>query len=77
MQLCSYLIERQHQAMDQYLTSWSSPHAVVSQDLDLVGLSGALQPNPPVSDTATREMMKNLKTEVQERLLRLQRTLFI
>ena len=57
VQLCSYLIERQHQAMDLYL---SSP-------------TGCLMEPENVPDTMTTEAMKAIRTEVGQRIVCLQR----
>jgi hypothetical protein len=56
VQLCSYLIDRQHQAMDLYL---SSP-------------VGRLLGPETVPDTTTTEAMKAIRTEVGQRILGLQ-----
>ena len=69
VQLCSYLIKRQHQAVDVYLSPQPS-----SQQHDL---SKSHWPTPPSSTTASREMMSELKMEVQQRLTRLRQTLRI
>ncbi|KAL6716652.1 hypothetical protein ACLMJK_006220 [Lecanora helva] len=67
VQLCSYLIERQNQAVDVYLSSSRSPP--VSQQ----------HPSHEVfrSNTADQEAMSELKVEIQQRLERLRQTLRI
>ncbi|CAO1600136.1 hypothetical protein XANCAGTX0491_003839 [Xanthoria calcicola] len=68
VQLCSYLIERQHQAVDSYLSPVSPPPHEGS---------GSQQPNSPGSTTAHREVMTDLRMEVQQRLERLRQSLRI
>ncbi|KAL8765377.1 MAG: hypothetical protein Q9209_007525 [Squamulea sp. 1 TL-2023] len=72
VQLCAYLIERQHQAVDLYLTPLSLPLSLQQQDG-----SGFQQPGSPESTTAHKEVMVDLKMEVQQRLARLRQTLRI
>ncbi|KAL8790219.1 MAG: hypothetical protein Q9213_000750 [Squamulea squamosa] len=72
VQLCSYLIERQHQAVDLYLTPLSLPVSLQPQDS-----SGSQQPGSPGSTTAHKEVMVDLRMEVQQRLARLRQTLRI
>ncbi|KAL8721589.1 MAG: hypothetical protein Q9225_001753 [Loekoesia sp. 1 TL-2023] len=72
VQLCSYLIERQYQAVDLYLSPQSPPPSSQQHDL-----SSSHQPSPPGSTPANREAMNNLKMEVQQRLARLRQTLRI
>ncbi|KAJ5373056.1 hypothetical protein N7517_005062 [Penicillium concentricum] len=70
VQICSYLIERQNQAIGLYLSAESS---TVSPWQDLMAKS-----NRPVlqsPDTATREDMRCLEMELQQRLSRLQQIL--
>lgn len=74
VQLCSYIIERQHQAVDLCLSSQSSLRVPSSQELNLFGSD---QPVPPASDTAAREALRDLMVEVRQRLGRLQQTLCI
>ncbi|KAI4087022.1 MAG: hypothetical protein LQ344_007079 [Seirophora lacunosa] len=64
VQLCSYLIERQHQAVDLFLSSQQHEGP------------GSRQPTPPPSAT-NYDVMTDLKMEVQQRLCRLRRTLRI
>ncbi|KAL8754950.1 MAG: hypothetical protein Q9199_003989 [Rusavskia elegans] len=68
VQLCSYLIERQHQAVDAYLSPPSAPPHEGS---------GSQQPSSPGSTTAHREVMTDLRMEVQQRLGRLRLSLRI
>ncbi|KAL9592526.1 MAG: hypothetical protein Q9179_006631 [Wetmoreana sp. 5 TL-2023] len=65
VQLCSYLIERQHQAVDLYLFPPPLPP------------SSIFLPCPSAAATANREVMSDLKMEVQQRLIRLRQTLRI
>ncbi|KAI4182071.1 MAG: hypothetical protein L6R41_006222 [Letrouitia leprolyta] len=62
VQLCSYLIERQFQAVDWHL----SPRLPTPT---------SQQPTPPVSTTADPAVMDDLKIEVQQRMARLRETL--
>ncbi|KAL9007839.1 MAG: hypothetical protein Q9173_006975 [Seirophora scorigena] len=64
VQLCSYLIERQHQAVDLFLSSQQHEGP------------GSRQPSPPASST-NRDVMSDLILEVQQRLGQLRRTLRI
>ncbi|KAL9040733.1 MAG: hypothetical protein Q9180_001729 [Flavoplaca navasiana] len=68
VQLCSYLIDRQHQAVDSYL----SPPSLQHQDP-----SGSQQSSSPESTTAHRELMADLRMEIQQRLGRLRQSLRI
>ncbi|KAL8649676.1 MAG: hypothetical protein Q9226_005474 [Calogaya cf. arnoldii] len=68
VQLCSYLIERQHQAVDSYLSPLSAPPNEGS---------GSQQPSSPGSTSAHREVMTDLRMEVQQRLGRLRQSLRI
>lgn len=72
VQLCSYLTERQHQAMGGYLATQSPPTGLQWQDLVTSTPNQAAQSFP---DTTTGEEMMDMKTEVQQRLARLQQTL--
>ena len=72
VQLCSFLIKRQYQAVDLYLSPQFPP--LPSQQH---GLSDSYPPSPPLSTTGNREVMSDLKTEVQQRLVRLRQTLRI
>ena len=79
VELCSYLIERQHQAVDSCLAPQSplSPVSVsgpFSQKLDLSGSHQQVPPGP-VLDTADREVLNDLKNQVQQRLVHLRQTL--
>ncbi|KKK17012.1 hypothetical protein ARAM_003404 [Aspergillus rambellii] len=67
VQLCSYLIERQHKAMLLSSKSLGTPGVPIPQSLDLN--------NAPASDTASWEATKDLKCQVQEQLMRLQHKL--
>ncbi|RYP81855.1 hypothetical protein DL769_001815 [Monosporascus sp. CRB-8-3] len=75
VQLCSYLTQRQHQAMDIYLASQTSFTTTTLKEINLVALTGALQPDASPSNAATRESLKDLQMEIQERLVRLQQKL--
>ncbi|KFZ16077.1 hypothetical protein V501_02415 [Pseudogymnoascus sp. VKM F-4519 (FW-2642)] len=68
LRLCSYLIKRQHQAVDLYLSPQLLP--VSSQE------NGPFIFDQPGID-ANREAMSDLEVEVQQRLERLQQTLHI
>ena len=70
VQLCSYLIDRQNQAVDSYL----SPPSLQHQDA-----SGSQQSSSPegLSTTAHRELMADLRMEIQQRLDRLRQSLHI
>ena len=79
VQLCSYLIKRQHRAMDLYLGASatiavpaSSQHQKRSGSVDSAACNALV-----TLDTATSMAMGDLKMEVQERLGRLQQTLCI
>ncbi|KAL8862227.1 MAG: hypothetical protein Q9178_001234 [Gyalolechia marmorata] len=72
VQLCSYLIERQHQAVDSYLSPLSGPTSLQQQD----GF-GSQQASSPGSTTPPREVMTDLRMEVQQRLARLRQSLRI
>lgn len=65
VQLCSYLIGRQHQAVDSYLTA--SQISTPSSQL----------PNHHLSDSHHPRAMSDLETEVQRRLTHLRQTLCI
>ncbi len=73
-QLCAYLLERQQQAVDAYLSPQSSSVSSSSQNHTP---SGSHQPSPPASTYAGREAMSSLEMEVQQRLVQLRRTLRI
>lgn len=62
VQLCSYLVERQFQAVDLHL----SPR-LTTQTLQ--------QPSPPLSTIAEPSVVDELKIEVQQRMVRLRQTL--
>lgn len=66
VQLCSYLIERQQQAVDQCF----GPR--IAQETDL---SSSLPPGPVDLDAADREALSELRRQVQQRLLHLRQTL--
>ena len=72
VQLCSYFIKRQNQTLDMILSSRGSLHAPSSQEHE---------PQQSVSPDATYrrtiEEMSDLKTEVDQRLKRLQESLSI
>ncbi|KAL8944158.1 MAG: hypothetical protein Q9211_000691, partial [Gyalolechia sp. 1 TL-2023] len=68
VQLCSYLIKRQHQAMDLFLSS--------QQQQQNEGPGSSRQPSPPPAST-TCAVMSDLEMEVQHRLERLRQTLRI
>ena len=79
VQLCSYLIERQHQAVDLCLAPLSplSPLSVSGTFPQNLDLSGPQQPVPPgpVLNTADRDVLSDLKNQVQQRLAHLRQTL--
>jgi hypothetical protein len=68
VQLCFYLIQRQYQAVDLY----SSPRSGQQHDLP-----GSHQPSPATSTAENRKKRNDLDIEVQQRVLRLRRTLYI
>ncbi|KAI4280258.1 MAG: hypothetical protein L6R35_005942 [Caloplaca aegaea] len=74
VQLCSYLIERQHQAVDRFLSL--SQQQQQNENSRGSG-SGSRQPSPPPAATTNREVTSDLETEVQQRLGRLRQTLRI
>ena len=79
VQLCSYLIERQQQAVDlclapQSLLSPLSISGVVPPKLDRSGSPKPVPPGP-VMGTADREVLSDLKNQVQQRLAHLRQTL--
>ncbi len=76
VQLCSYLIERQQQAVDLCLAPQSplSVSGMLSPKLDLSGSQKPLPPGP-VMDTANREVLRDLKNQVQQRVAHLRQTL--
>ncbi|RYP90385.1 hypothetical protein DL770_003469 [Monosporascus sp. CRB-9-2] len=76
VQLCSYLIQCQHQAVDSYLSppSPTPPPLPPSHQHDP---SGSRQPTPPERTTVDREAMSDLGIEVRQRLARLRQTLHI
>jgi len=79
VQLCSYLIERQHQAVDLSLAPLSplSPLSISGtfpQKFDLSGSQQTVRPGP-ILDTADGEALSNLKNQVQQRLAHLRQTL--
>jgi hypothetical protein len=69
VQLCSYLIERQRQAVEVYLSPLPQ-----SQQHDLFDFH---QPSPPASTAGSREGMTHLDMEIQQRLARVRQTLHI
>ena len=79
VQLCSYLIERQQQAVDLSLAPQSplSPVSVSGTFPPKLDLSGSQKPIPPgpVMDAADREVLSDLKDQVQQRLAHLRQTL--
>jgi hypothetical protein len=72
VQLCSYLIECQRQAVDLYLSLQFPLPSLHQHDL-----SGFHQPSPPASTAGNREVMGHLDMQVQQRLARLRQTLRI
>ncbi|KAI1384506.1 uncharacterized protein F4822DRAFT_445909 [Hypoxylon trugodes] len=68
-QLCSNMIENQHNAVDSFLSSHTS-----SQEFDIPG-------SPPLAVlmlvTAFREVMKEQRIKVQQRIIQLQKTLCV
>ena len=79
VQLCSYLIERQQQAVDLCLAPQSplSPLSVSGMFPPRPDDPGPQKPVPPgtVVDTADREVLGDLKNQVQQRLAHLRQTL--
>ena len=79
VQLCSYLIERQQQAVDLCLASQSplSPLSVSEIFPPKLDHSGPQKPVPPgpVVNEADREALSDLKNQVQQRLAHLRQTL--
>ncbi|CAD6594623.1 MAG: hypothetical protein ASARMPRED_001308 [Alectoria sarmentosa] len=72
VQLCSYLIERQHQAVDLYLSLQSPAPSLQQHDL-----SSSQHPSQPAPTIVNREVMSDLRMEVQQRLEQLRQTLRI
>lgn len=72
VQLCSFLIKRQYQAVDLYISAQSPQPAPQPNQL-----SGAYPSSLPLSTNADRQVMSDLETEVQRRLAQLRETLFI
>ncbi|KAI0969442.1 hypothetical protein F4678DRAFT_440446 [Xylaria arbuscula] len=66
VQLCSYLIERQHKEMENYLAE-KRPHQASWEEL--------LNSNYDQTNAAVEEDMRNLHTEVEQRLARLKQML--
>lgn len=75
MQLCSYLIERQRQAVDLYL-SVKSP-LPQSQQLDDPRPQQSNTPVTPVTTNGDRGVIYHLEREVKQRLAQLRQTLCI
>ena len=79
VQLCSYLIERQQQAVDLCLAPQSplSPLSGSGTFPPRLDHSGSQKPVPPghVMDAADREVLSDLKNQVQQRLAHLRQTL--
>ena len=83
VQLCSYLIERQHQAVDTYLASQTSLSPVsvsVSKPFSPMPNRSSWQQPPvpppgPITDTPDRKVLDDLKNQVQHRLVHLRQTL--
>ena len=79
VQLCSYLIERQQQAVNLCLAPQSplSPLSVSGMFPTRLDHSGPQEPSPSgsVMDTADREVLSDLKNQVQQRLAHLRQTL--
>ena len=82
VQLCSYLIDRQQQAVDlclapQTLLSPLSPLSVNGQFPQRFDLSGSQQQvlPGPVLDTTDREVLSDLRNQVQQKLAHLRQTL--
>ena len=79
VQLCSYLIERQQQAVDLCLAPQSSLSGLSESGTfpPKLDLSGSQKPVPPgsVIDAADREVLSDLKNQVQRRLAHLRQTL--
>jgi hypothetical protein len=78
VQLCSYLIERQQQAVDMCLAPQTplSPPSISGPFPQKLDLSNSQQlPPTPVLDMADREALSGLKHQVQQRLAHLRQTL--
>ena len=72
VQLCTYLTERQHKAVDLYLLTQSPPSSSQPHNF-----SGSRQPSRPTSTSGNQGGMSDLEVEVRQRLARLQQTLGI
>lgn len=72
VQLSSYLIERQHQAVDLYLSPQTPPQSSQQHELP-----GSYRVSSPASTAANRGLMSDLKMEVHQRLAKLRQTLRI
>lgn len=79
VQLCSYFIDRQQQAVDLCLAPQTplSPLSVNGRFPQKSDLSGSQQPNLPglVLNTADIEVLSDLKSQVQQKLAHLRQTL--
>ena len=79
VQLCSYLIERQHQAMDLYLAPQSpiSPVSMNGTSTPKFSISAPQQPVLPegVASAADIEVSSDIKAQLQGQLARLRQTL--
>ncbi len=78
VQLCSYLMERQHQAVDMCLAPQTAPSTVSSSKTfpDKLDFAGLQQPvsTGPVVGTAGREVLSDFRKQVQQRLAHLWQT---
>ncbi|KAJ5825002.1 hypothetical protein N7447_007342 [Penicillium robsamsonii] len=72
VQICSYLIERQNQAIGLYLSAKGSMTVSPWQD----PMAKSNEPVLQSPDTANREEMRRLEMEVQQRLSRLRQILY-
>lgn len=72
VQLCSYLTERQHQSMSSFMSNQGTPPMSPWQGYTS---STSHQSSQAFPDEVTREELKDLRMEVQQRLARLQKLL--
>lgn len=75
VQLCSYLLERQYQALEQYLNSQNVQF--MPMPFELIDLFGSLQPDLSASEASTLKASEDLRMEVRQRVRVLQQRLSI
>jgi hypothetical protein len=75
VQLYSYLLERQHQALEQYLNSQRPKFS--SMPFEIVDLFGSLQPQASASEVSSPKTSEDLRMEAQQRVQALQQKLSI